>query len=191
MTISLPPDPHGNLETDQRSKQFLENQLIVSQHCSSVSHPMVQCMKSPSILLLKDLGLPEPSFSGTQKKIEQCPAEPGVYLVWIKLAKPIETNRPTQAHLPKGWYCYAGSAHGPGGLRARLGRHLSHEKTRRWHVDQLTLKAQHLIAWGWHKGSECHLAQHLGSRSDFIYPLPGFGSSDCNRCQAHLLAWHP
>ena len=34
-----------------------------------------------------------------------------------------------------GFYVYVGSALGPGGLAARIGRHARQEKAFRWHVD--------------------------------------------------------
>ena len=39
--------------------------------------------------------------------------------------------------LSKGWYVYVGSAFGPGGLAARVSRHLQRHKTRHWHIDHL------------------------------------------------------
>ncbi len=39
--------------------------------------------------------------------------------------------------LAEGWYIYFGSAFGPGGLAARVDRHLRRHKTRHWHIDHL------------------------------------------------------
>ena len=36
-----------------------------------------------------------------------------------------------------GFYAYAGSARGAGGLAARIARHLRYEKSLHWHVDYL------------------------------------------------------
>jgi Uri superfamily endonuclease len=49
--------------------------------------------------------------------------------------------------LPAGRYLYCGSAKGPGGLKARLSRHMRRGKSVRWHVDQLT--EQGLVIGGW------------------------------------------
>jgi Uri superfamily endonuclease len=40
--------------------------------------------------------------------------------------------------LPAGRYLYCGSAKGPGGLKARLSRHMRRGKSVRWHIDRLT-----------------------------------------------------
>jgi Uri superfamily endonuclease len=49
--------------------------------------------------------------------------------------------------LPAGRYLYCGSAKGPGGLKARLSRHMRRGKSVRWHVDQLT--EQGLVIGSW------------------------------------------
>ena len=41
--------------------------------------------------------------------------------------------------LAAGWHIYVGSANGPGGMRARIGRHLRTDKTIHWHIDRLTV----------------------------------------------------
>ncbi|MGE5612498.1 MAG: DUF123 domain-containing protein, partial [Bacillota bacterium] len=59
------------------------------------------------------------------------PATPGAYVLVIRLDR-------AAAGLPAGRYLYCGSARGPGGLRARVGRHMRKGKVVRWHVDRLT-----------------------------------------------------
>jgi Uri superfamily endonuclease len=107
------------------------------------------------------------------------PAEPGAYVLLIRLEL-------AAAGLPPGRYLYCGSARGPGGLRARLGRHLRRGKSIRWHVDRLTEAGEALGAWVFPGGDECALVAALGH---LPVPIRGFGSSDCRRCAAHLLAW--
>src|SRR3974390_3854318 len=68
------------------------------------------------------------------------PPLPGAYVLAVELAAPLAVtfpNRPT-ATLGPGHYLYCGSAQGPGGLRARLSRHMRRGKTVRWHIDRLT-----------------------------------------------------
>ena len=130
--------------------------------------------------------LPEPVFKGNRRSLGKCPKAGGVYIVAMILPRRTKILRPTPANLPPGLYCYAGSAHGPGGLRARLARHLAKEKSVRWHVDQLTIRASSLHVWAWLDGSECALAAHLEQQDAFSIPEPGFGSSDCAQCQSHL-----
>lgn len=46
-----------------------------------------------------------------------------------------------------GYYVYVGSAFGPGGVAARVGRHFRREKTLRWHMDYLREVAQIEEVW--------------------------------------------
>ena len=117
------------------------------------------------------------------------PARPGVYVLLIGLATPTDVALPRQppVTLPSGQYLYCGSAHGPGGLRARLSRHMRRGKTLRWHVDRLTEGGGEVLgAWWFLGGTECALVAALGS---LPAPVPGFGSSDCAICRSHLLRW--
>ncbi len=115
------------------------------------------------------------------------PAAPGAYALWLRLTSPLDVrigNIP--ASLPAGDYLYCGSANGPGGLRARLARHMRKNKRAHWHVDQLTLAGQILGAFILESGDECALNAAVDG---LPVPLQGFGSSDCSRCAAHLRFW--
>ncbi|MDR3439432.1 DUF123 domain-containing protein [Telmatospirillum sp.] len=118
----------------------------------------------------------------------EIPAVPGAYVLLITLAGDTEIHlaRQPAKTLAAGRYLYCGSARGPGGLRARIARHLRRDKTVRWHVDQLTSTGQALGAWVFPDGDECALTACL---ANFPVPIPGFGSSDCRSCRSHLLAW--
>jgi Uri superfamily endonuclease len=86
-----------------------------------------------------------------------------------------------------GWYAYAGSARGPGGLRARLRRHRLAVKTKHWHVDYLRAYAQPTSVW-YSVGPqrrECGWAEALSKLPGASIPAPRFGASDC-KCTAHL-----
>ena len=65
--------------------------------------------------------------------------------------------------LAAGQYAYVGSAHGPGGLRARVGRHLRAEKPLHWHIDYLTaaLPVMHVVTVVVTDGArlECYLGE--------------------------------
>ncbi len=115
--------------------------------------------------------------------------EPGAYLILIELTDAVFPSIASlsMAELPAGHYVYAGSARGPGGLRARIARHLRRGKRRHWHVDHLTEEAQSLTAFPVPGGSECKLVQSLVESGRYHQPLPGFGSSDCRHCVSHLL----
>lgn len=113
---------------------------------------------------------------------------PGAYVLVIDLARPLALDlpfsRPTV--LAPGRYAYCGSAYGPGGLRARLGRHLREHKSLRWHVDRLTAAGHVSALAAVPGGSECALFTRVLETKGAAVPVPGFGSSDCRRCTAHL-----
>lgn len=118
------------------------------------------------------------------------PTSKGAYLLVIELARPCGVALPgkTRAILDPGIYLYCGSARGPGGLKARVGRHLRRGKSVRWHVDRLTRAGRAVGAFVFPDGSECDLVARLRHLSA---PVPGFGSSDCRVCRSHLLHWTP
>ncbi|TLG75625.1 GIY-YIG nuclease family protein [Methylocystis sp. B8] len=114
-------------------------------------------------------------------------AAPGAYALWLRLEAPLDVRvGKISATLPAGNYLYCGSARGPGGLRARLSRHMRPQKRAHWHIDQLTAVASVLGAFVQEDGDECAFNAALG---DLPIPVAGFGSSDCRRCAAHLRLW--
>lgn len=115
------------------------------------------------------------------------PAAPGAYLLVIDLPRPMIVQRPGTATLDEGRYLYAGSARGPGGIRARVRRHLKGAKAIRWHVDRLTNMAGAAAVIAYAGGNECDLTAAALRLAGASVPAPGFGSSDCRRCPAHLL----
>ena len=90
--------------------------------------------------------------------------------------------------LVPGRYVYCGSAYGAGGPRACIARHLKRRNSMRWHVDRLSTAGHivHIAALA--GGSECALIAGLCALPGTSVPLPGFGSSDCRVCAAHLAA---
>ena len=103
-----------------------------------------------------------------------------------------------------------GSALGPGGLRARLGRHMQKDNfSCHWHIDYLKSYAEtsslcylmkspssiHLdFSQAQDKSAleqkpvECIWSQTLSALPYAIIPAPGFGASDCHSgCRAHLI----
>jgi Uri superfamily endonuclease len=118
------------------------------------------------------------------------PARPGTYAVVFRCrgTRTIAVGRLGRLALRAGWYVYVGSAFGPGGLAARVGRHLRSEKTVRWHVDYLGVAAPPVAVWTSLDPArhEHNWAARLLSFSGASAPLPGFGASDC-RCPAHLV----
>ncbi len=117
------------------------------------------------------------------------PARPGNYLLEIQApALPaVKIGRLGRFDLPGGWYYYVGSARGPGGLRARLGRHLKPNKRLHWHIDYLLeLSPVKRVFWAETAGNIEHdWANLLRATFSGLVLCPGFGASDC-RCKAHL-----
>ncbi len=116
------------------------------------------------------------------------PSGPGAYILLIEIQTNVTVRLPRRpdAVLVPGRYLYCGSAGGPGGIKARVARHMRAAKTVRWHVDQVTTTGKVFGAWVFPGGLECELVAAL---SALPVPIPGFGSSDCRRCTSHLLAW--
>ena len=86
-----------------------------------------------------------------------------------------------------GIYVYVGSALGPGGLKARVGRHLRKNKKLKWHFDYLSelLVPAGLYCEVTNERLECVWAAKLAETGG-LAPVAGFGSSDCS-CFSHLL----
>ncbi len=116
---------------------------------------------------------------------------PGTYALLLHLdhAVPVQIGQLGEFSFTVGTYVYVGSAHGPGGLRARLSRHLRVEKTLHWHIDYLAAHARITAIW-WIASPdqlECAWARSLAALPGVSVPVPGFGSSDC-LCLSHLFA---
>lgn len=116
-------------------------------------------------------------------------AVPGAYLLAVRLDRPLAlpVARLGRPILAPGLYLYAGSARGPGGTAARIARHRRRPKPAHWHIDHLTNAGRVLGAWAWPDGAECGIIRALAALGGVAAPVPGFGSSDCRVCPAHLL----
>ena len=123
---------------------------------------------------------------------DDLPADRGAYALVMRLARGTRLDIATLGRpvLPAGLYLYAGSARGSGGIRARVGRHLRHPKARVWHIDHLTEAAAVERVVAFPGARECAVADFVVARGAQA-PVPGFGASDCRRCEAHLLAVEP
>ena len=121
--------------------------------------------------------------------IEEAPSDPGAYLLCLRLTIRMSINIPSlPAGRPDtGWYLYAGSAHGNGGIQARLRRHFKSTKKLHWHIDRLTVNADQIAALASIDRSECELVDELLKSNCFSIALAGFGSTDCRICESHLL----
>lgn len=116
------------------------------------------------------------------------PVEAGAYGLTFRLDGPMILPIATLRNpvLAAGDYVYAGSAFGPGGIRARVTRHLRADKKPHWHIDHLSARAWYIDVRTYPGERECALvADMLAEGAEF--PVPGFGSSDCRDCAAHLV----
>jgi Uri superfamily endonuclease len=91
-------------------------------------------------------------------------------------------------HVIPGYYIYTGSAFGPGGLRARLARHLGPPANCHWHIDYLRLATQPVEVWTTTSNEKLEHAWAGAFRClpHASIPLKRFGASDC-RCASHLI----
>lgn len=119
---------------------------------------------------------------------DEAPSLPCAYAIAIKLTDKaaVTLSGRSPIALPAGRYLYCGSAKGPGGLKARLSRHMRRGKSLRWHVDQLTEPGLVIGSWIFPGGEECELVRMC---SHLSAPIAEFGSSDCATCCGHLLQW--
>lgn len=125
------------------------------------------------------------------------PDASGDYLLLWQLTTPVPDlpiARLGRFDLAPGTWAYCGSARGPGGLRARIERHLRPGKAAHWHIDHLTaaLPPPEVIALPEAASRsarlECRLVDQLVFRHGFDAPILGFGNGDCRSgCPAHLL----
>ncbi|MFW9998324.1 MAG: DUF123 domain-containing protein [Candidatus Odinarchaeota archaeon] len=118
------------------------------------------------------------------------PSEPGSYVLILHLAQSatITIGKLGTFEFPAGWYAYAGSALGSGGLAARLAYHRRRNKAPYWHIDYLSAHADLIEIW-WaveSKRKECIWASALRAIPGARVPVANFGASDC-RCLAHLV----
>ena len=118
------------------------------------------------------------------------PAEPGAYLLVVEVRRSlrIEVGALGWLRFRKGCYLYVGSARGPGGIAARVGRHLRRDKPLRWHIDYLVARAP--ITAVWHACAAEALEPLWAARLEGWSPpilgiVPGFGASD-SQAGSHL-----
>jgi Uri superfamily endonuclease len=117
------------------------------------------------------------------------PALPGTYATVLRFSKRLESvvGKLGVLAVQPGFYVYVGSALGPGGLAARVGRHCRRETTLRWHIDYLRAGAQIEEVWyaTGKNHQECRWATALSRLPGASVPMAGFGASDCG-CPSHL-----
>ena len=114
--------------------------------------------------------------------------DPGTYALVLQSHsnETIQVGRWGQLDLHPGYYIYVGSAFGPGGVRARVSRHLRTEKRMHWHIDYLRANVTPVKVRVSYAGEhlEHEWAGILLAQADTV-PIQGFGCSDCG-CFSHL-----
>ena len=132
--------------------------------------------------------------AGESPTAPHCTRDGGAYILEMQVTAPLSLcpGRLGELTVSPGRYLYVGSAYGPGGLAARVARHLRrHGRRLHWHIDHLTAAVGVSAVWTVPGGSECQLFSQLSAAPSARVPFPGFGSSDCRQCRAHLLAVGP
>jgi len=114
----------------------------------------------------------------------------GTYALLLHLDTPqtLQIGALGMLAFPSGWYLYVGSAHGPGGLTARLARHRRRAGKRfHWHIDYV--RAVTRLAEVWIRSEnghqECAWATATAALPGARIIAPRFGASDCH-CPSHL-----
>ncbi len=132
-----------------------------------------------------------------ESEIYTFPTQRGTYALHLRLDHPerMKIGRGGEFSFPLGDYLYVGSALGPGGLKARLARHLRGKNRCHWHIDWLKeiMDAIGVFYLTSVFHYECKWSQFLLNFPQVIVPAAGFGASDCRKsktsCAAHLLCF--
>jgi Uri superfamily endonuclease len=133
--------------------------------------------------------------------MDSLPDSPGAYAIELLLSEActVTVGQLGKFKFPPGIYIYSGSAFGPGGISARLGRHIrAKSKACRWHIDYLREITRRRACCYIQanpgamveKPYECSWSQALLSLPGAAVPVQGFGASDCiSTCPAHLVCF--
>jgi Uri superfamily endonuclease len=119
------------------------------------------------------------------------PEDKGTYVLiaFVSQMKRLEIGSLGKFDIVPGFYSYAGSAFGSGGLRTRIGHHLESAAAPRWHIDYLLQLAAPIEVWysteNWKL--ERRWADLLSKMPGYRVPIPRFGSSDYHRSRSSHL----
>jgi len=119
----------------------------------------------------------------------QLPKAPGTYALILRCDAPDrrQVGALGSIEIRPGYYIYVGSALGPGGIRARVSRHLRKAGKLHWHIDYLRPNMPVVEIWFAEAALNLEHAWAEGLRQWDLTGIPaaGFGASDC-RCESHL-----
>lgn len=131
--------------------------------------------------------------------VEEIPGLPGSYALLFHLEHiaSLPIGRLGVFAFPPAYYLYFGSACGPGGLKARLQRHISGSGRPHWHIDTFrsTAVLKTILCQVEPRRIsplparlECTWSQATLRLPSAFIPAPHFGASDCRLgCPAHLV----
>jgi len=132
-------------------------------------------------------GSGEPAIAAKCSSVKH--AQKGVYLLiqCLPAAKRIRVGKLGVFEFAAGYYAYAGSAFGPGGLAARLRHHGRRARRPHWHIDYLRRHTRIVAIWlGTQRRLEHEWSAALRRLTGTGVPAPGFGSANCG-CATHLV----
>jgi Uri superfamily endonuclease len=112
----------------------------------------------------------------------------GTYLYLSRMPRACSVNvgRLGKLSFRRGYYCYIGSAFGPGGIESRVNRHFRKDKPCHWHIDYLKDQINPVGAWYTSDVQKCeHQWASMLSGVDNFSAVRNFGCTDC-RCDSHL-----
>ena len=146
---------------------------------------------TPDALATMTTTLPTFGPALTRRDIAEIGDGTGAYILnlYVPTLLLLPVGRLGKLSIAPGQYHYFGSAYGPGGIRARVARHMrTANKRPHWHIDHLAQAVGVQSAHVFPGGNECDLIAHFSREHSLSTPFAGFGSSDCVFCDAHLLA---
>ncbi|MFQ5756087.1 MAG: DUF123 domain-containing protein [Acidiferrobacterales bacterium] len=103
----------------------------------------------------------------------------------------VRIGRTGKLETQPGFYVYVGSAHGPGGVRARIAHHQKRALRPHWHIDYLRAALELREVWFTYDPvrREHAWAMALNAWPGGALPVTHFGCSDCE-CDSHLYFFH-
>ncbi|MDO9547205.1 MAG: GIY-YIG nuclease family protein [Pelolinea sp.] len=114
----------------------------------------------------------------------------GNYILVMSLKEPTEQIIPKfgNVSLLPGHYYYCGSAHGNGGLKSRITRHLAKDSKRFWHIDYIKKHMRILEVWCevCPENNECGYSHFFANQKNAVIPIDGFGQLIVRTCADHI-----
>lgn len=119
--------------------------------------------------------------------LQKIPETHSLYAIYLELSEEstIQVGKLGTFTFNKGIYVYVGSA--KRNINARIRRHVEVEKKKKWHFDYLRPFGTIVKIITYERNiDECELAEKIRKKTNGVFPIKGFGSSDC-RCFSHLI----